>query len=107
MSPVWQEPNYGVYMVTGYEEALSVYNDAAHFSSCNAVSGPFKKFSVPLQGDDVSEIIDPTGTNSPSATSSRRSTPPCTPPTDDCSCGCSPHSGCGRTRSSCGGWRTG
>lgn len=57
-SPVWREPNYGVFMVTGYDEALAVYNDAARFSSCNTVSGPFKKFSVPLVGDDVSEIID-------------------------------------------------
>ena len=58
LAPVWQEPNHGVYMVTGYEEALAVYNDAAHFSSCNTVSGPFQKFSVPVVGDDVSEIID-------------------------------------------------
>jgi cytochrome P450 family 150 subfamily A5 len=57
-SPVWQEPHYGVYMVTGYDEALAVYNDAASFSSCNTVSGPFKKFPVPLVGDDVSEIIE-------------------------------------------------
>ncbi len=57
-SPVWQEPRYGVFMVTGYEEAMSVYNDSAHFSSCNAVGGPFKKFSVPLEGDDVSAIIE-------------------------------------------------
>jgi cytochrome P450 family 150 subfamily A5 len=56
--PVWQEPHYGVFMVTGYDEARAVYNDPAHFSSCNAISGPFKKFSVPLEGDDVSEIID-------------------------------------------------
>jgi len=58
LSPVWQEPHHGVYMVTGYEEALAVYNDAVHFSSCNTVSGPFKSFSVPLEGDDVSDIID-------------------------------------------------
>jgi len=58
LSPVWQEPRHGVYMVTGYEEALAVYNDAAHFSSCNTVSGPFQKFSVPVVGDDVSAIID-------------------------------------------------
>ena len=32
-APVWQEPHYGVYMVTGHEEALSVYNDSAQFSS--------------------------------------------------------------------------
>jgi cytochrome P450 family 150 subfamily A5 len=57
-SPVWQEPHYGVYMVTGYEEGMAVYNDAVRFSSCNTVSGPFKKFSVPVQGDDISEIID-------------------------------------------------
>src|SRR5687768_12432481 len=25
--PVWQEPNYGVFMVTGYDEAMSVYHD--------------------------------------------------------------------------------
>ncbi len=58
LSPVWQEPRHGVYLVTGYEEALSVYNDALHFSSCNTVAGPFKKFSVPVVGDDVSDIID-------------------------------------------------
>lgn len=57
-SPVWREPHYGVYMVTGYEEAMAVYNDAADFSSCNAVSGPFRRFSVPLEGDDVSGVID-------------------------------------------------
>ena len=57
-APVWQEPRYGAFMVTGYEEALAVYNDAARFSSCNTVSGPFQKFSEPLVGDDVSEIIE-------------------------------------------------
>ena len=57
-SPVWQEPHYGVFMVTGHEEALAVYNDAASFSSCNAVSGPFKRFPEPFEGDDVTEIIE-------------------------------------------------
>jgi cytochrome P450 len=57
-SKVWQEPHYGVFMVTGHEEALAVYNDAANFSSCNAVSGPFKKFPEPFEGDDVSELIE-------------------------------------------------
>ena len=55
--PVWKEPHYGVHMVTGYEEALAVYSDPATYSSCNTVAGPFTKFSVPLEGDDVSEII--------------------------------------------------
>jgi cytochrome P450 len=65
--PVWQEPRYGVFMITGHAEAMAVYGDPATFpphdeasgiySSCNAVSGPFVKFSVPLEGDDISEVI--------------------------------------------------
>jgi cytochrome P450 len=65
--PVWQEPHYGVFMVTGHPEALCVYGDPATFpeqgpasgtfSSCNAVSGPFVKPSLPLEGDDVTEVI--------------------------------------------------
>lgn len=65
--PVWQEPRYGVFMVTGHPEAMEVYGDPATFppheapsgtySSCNAVSGPFVKFSVPVEGDDISDII--------------------------------------------------
>jgi cytochrome P450 family 150 subfamily A5 len=57
-SPVWQEPHYGVFMITGYEEAIAVYNEGATFSSCNTVAGPFVKFSVPVEGDDISEIIE-------------------------------------------------
>jgi cytochrome P450 len=56
--PVWQEPHHGVYMITGYDEALAVYRDHATFSSCNTVSGPFTPFPVPLEGDDVSAIIE-------------------------------------------------
>ena len=56
--PVWREPHHGVVMVTGHEEAMSVYNDPATFSSCNTVAGPFTPFPVPLEGDDVSEIIE-------------------------------------------------
>jgi cytochrome P450 len=58
LSPVWREPHYGVFMVTGFDEALAVYNDAANFSSCNTVSGPFVKFPVPFEGDDISKIIE-------------------------------------------------
>ena len=56
--PVWREPHHGVVMVTGHDEAMAVYNDPATFSSCNTVAGPFTPFPVPLEGDDVSEIID-------------------------------------------------
>jgi len=57
-SPVWQEPHYGVFMVTGHDEALAVYNDSTTFSSCNVVSGPFMRFPEPFVGDDVSDIIE-------------------------------------------------
>ena len=56
--PVRPESHHGVMMVTGYEEAVSVYTDTTTFSSCNAVTGPFPGFPVPLEGDDVSDLID-------------------------------------------------
>jgi cytochrome P450 family 150 subfamily A5 len=66
-APVWQEPSYGMFMVTGHPEAMAVYGDPASFppndlpsgtfSSCNVVSGSFVKFSAPTEGDDISDII--------------------------------------------------
>jgi cytochrome P450 len=56
--PVWREPHRGVVMVTGFEEAMAVYNNPEVFSSCNTVSGPYTKFPVPLEGDDISPIIE-------------------------------------------------
>jgi cytochrome P450 len=48
----------GVVAVSGYEEIGEVYRDTESFSSCNSVVGPFAMFPVPLQGDDIGEIID-------------------------------------------------
>ena len=56
--PVQREPHHDVVMVTGYDEAVSVYSDPATFSSCNSVTGPFPGFPVPLEGDDISELIE-------------------------------------------------
>jgi cytochrome P450 len=56
--PVWQEPHFGVFMVTGHDVALAVYNDSARFSSCNAVAGPFVPFPEPFEGDDVTDVIE-------------------------------------------------
>lgn len=56
--PVQREPHHDVVMVTGYEEAIAVYHDTTTFSSCNAVSGPFPGFPVPLEGDDVSDLVE-------------------------------------------------
>jgi cytochrome P450 len=56
--PVVREPHHDVVMVTGYDEAIAVYNDTERFSSCNSVTGPFPGFPVPLEGDDVSALIE-------------------------------------------------
>jgi cytochrome P450 family 150 subfamily A5 len=56
--PVTREPHHGVVMVTGYDEAAAVLSDASTFSSCNAMTGPFPGFPVPLAGDDVSDLIE-------------------------------------------------
>jgi len=56
--PAWREPHHGVVMVTGYDEAMAIYSDTETWSSCTAVTGPFPGFPVPLEGDDVSALIE-------------------------------------------------
>jgi cytochrome P450 len=56
--PVTHLPQHGVVAVTGWDEASEIYRDIETFSSCNSVVGPFAAFPVPLEGDDISEIID-------------------------------------------------
>lgn len=56
--PVLPLPHLGVIAVTGYDEAAEIYRDPNTFSSCNSVIGPYATFPVPLEGDDVGEIID-------------------------------------------------
>jgi cytochrome P450 len=55
--PVLPLPHLGVVAVTGYEEAGDVYRDPDSFSSCNSVIGPYAKFPVALEGDDVSDVV--------------------------------------------------
>jgi cytochrome P450 len=56
--PVQRERHHGVMMVTGYDEAIAVYNDTDTFSSCNSPTGPFPGLPTPLEGDDVSPLIE-------------------------------------------------
>ena len=56
--PVRRERHHDVVMVTGYDEAIAVYNDTATYSSCNSPTGPFPGFPVPLEGDDVNTLIE-------------------------------------------------
>ena len=55
--PVALATQFGVYAVTGYEEALAVYKDPA-FSSVVSVAGPFSGLPFGPGGDDVTELIE-------------------------------------------------
>ena len=60
-SPVLREPHQGIFMVTGYDEALEIYNDPERFSSCMSTTGPFAGCPIPLKGkenEDISELIE-------------------------------------------------
>jgi cytochrome P450 len=60
-SPIVREPHQGIFMVTGYDEALEIYNDTDCFSSCMSTTGPFAGNPIPLQGrgnEDISELIE-------------------------------------------------
>jgi cytochrome P450 family 150 subfamily A5 len=60
-SPVVREPHQGIVMVTGYNEALEIYNDPERFSSCMSTSGPFAGCPIPLKGhenEDISALIE-------------------------------------------------
>jgi cytochrome P450 len=53
-----QRASRGVVGVTGYDEVTEVFRDWPTFSAVNSTSGPFLRMPVPLEGDDISEIID-------------------------------------------------
>src|SRR3546814_10177404 len=60
-APVLREPHQGIFMVTGFDEALEIYNDPDRFSSCMSTSGPFAGCPIPLEGrenDDITELIE-------------------------------------------------
>lgn len=46
-----------VVAVTGYDEAVEIYRDAASFSACNAVAGPFPPLEGHPENDDISEYV--------------------------------------------------
>jgi cytochrome P450 len=60
-SPVVREPHQGIVMVTGFDEALQIYNDPDNFSSCMSTTGPVAGCPIPLEGrenDDISALIE-------------------------------------------------
>ncbi len=60
-SPVLREPHQGIFLVTGYDEALEVYNSPDRFSSCMSTTGPLAGCPIPLEGhenEDISGLIE-------------------------------------------------
>jgi len=57
--PVHPVAHPGVVAVTGYDEAVEVYRDAATYSACNSVGGPYPPV-VEIQPDvtDITDVID-------------------------------------------------
>ena len=55
--PVRVDPDNGLVAITGYDETMSVYVDAEHFSACTAVLGPFAGLPFEPEGDDIGEQI--------------------------------------------------
>ena len=55
--PVWREPHHDVALIARYDDVVSVYRDNDSWSACNTVAG-LDPFPVPLEGDDISALID-------------------------------------------------
>jgi cytochrome P450 len=56
--PVHHERHHHVAVITAYDEAVAVYNDAQSFSACNASAGPLPPLPFEPEGDDISAQIE-------------------------------------------------
>ena len=56
--PVAPGMHYGAVAITGYEEAVAVFNDPARFSNCNSMAGPFSGLEAPEGADDITALVD-------------------------------------------------
>jgi cytochrome P450 len=57
-NPVFREPNYGVVVVTGYQEVVEGFKNSAALSAVNAIGGPFPPLPFEPEGDDITEQIE-------------------------------------------------
>ncbi len=56
--PVVPGMQYGAVAITGYEEAVAVFNDTERFSNCNSMAGPFSGVVAPEGADDITALVD-------------------------------------------------
>ncbi len=57
-NPVFREPNYGVVVVTGYQEVVEGFKNSDALSAVNAIGGPFPPLPFEPEGDDITEQIE-------------------------------------------------
>lgn len=57
-SPVYVEPRYGCAIVTGFEEALTVFRDTDTYSSANLVAGPVSPLKLDEEVDDITALVE-------------------------------------------------
>ena len=64
--PVLREPHHGVFMITGYDEAMEVLSTrASSFSSAVAVTGPIPPLPFTPEGNDLREQVRANRPNMP------------------------------------------
>lgn len=56
--PVVHTAPHGAVAVTGYDEVVEIFRDDEHFSACNTTSGVFLTFAEPLEGDDLTGVVE-------------------------------------------------
>jgi cytochrome P450 family 150 subfamily A5 len=56
--PVAPGMPYDAIAISGYEEAVAVFNDPARFSNCNSMSGPFNGLVAPEGTDDITALVE-------------------------------------------------
>ncbi|MEE2679297.1 MAG: cytochrome P450 [Myxococcota bacterium] len=55
--PVVREPHHGVFLVSGFEEVMSIYADLDAFSSVIAPLGPFVQLPEAAAGENLAELV--------------------------------------------------
>lgn len=56
--PIWREPHFGVFVLSGIEEILGVYSDYEHYSAIVSSLGPLIKVPAPDEGETWAQVIE-------------------------------------------------
>jgi cytochrome P450 len=56
--PIWREPHFGVFILSGMEEILEVYSDYEHYSAIVSSLGPLIMLPAPDEDETWAEVIE-------------------------------------------------